>query len=51
MNREIEYKCLECGCLTQKDDNFCYSCGSLTARGYKYINNIESGIVSKKIIS
>lgn len=39
MNNTLEYKCLECGCLIEKDDNFCYSCGSMTARGYKYINN------------
>ena len=54
MNNEIEYKCLECKCLVEKNDNFCYSCGRLTAHGYKYVNNqevinkIENGTITKK---
>lgn len=54
MNDEIEYKCLECQCRVEKIDNFCYSCGNLTAHGYKninnqkIINNIESGTITKK---
>lgn len=54
MNDEIEYKCLECQCRVEKIDNFCYSCGNLTAHGYKNINNqkninnIESGTITKK---
>ena len=54
MNNEIEYKCLECQCIVEKDDNFCYLCGNLTANGYKninnqeIINNIENGTIIKK---
>lgn len=54
MNNEIEYKCLECKCLVEKNDNYCYSCGNLTAHGYKYVNNqevinkIENGTITKK---
>lgn len=54
MNDEIEYKCLECQCLVEKKDNFCSSCGNLTAHGYKnvnkqeIINNIENGTITKK---
>lgn len=35
----VEYKCLECHKEINAEDNFCYSCGSITAHGYKYLDN------------
>lgn len=34
----IEYRCLECHKEINEEDNFCYDCGAMSARGYKYLN-------------
>lgn len=51
MEDNVIYTCLECKEVIEKDDNFCYKCGSLTARGYKELKNLESlnnGVVEKQ---
>lgn len=54
MNNNIEFKCLECQKTIENDDNFCYSCGHWTARGFKFLNNpenfssISNGIINKQ---
>ena len=44
MNNNVEYTCLECHNIVEKDDNYCFNCGSLTAKGHKeiYAGNITS---------
>lgn len=42
MNNNAEFKCLECQKTIENDDNFCYSCGHWTARGFKFLNNPEN---------
>ena len=51
MEDNVVYTCLECQEVIEKDDNFCYKCGNLTARGYKELKNsenINNGIVEKQ---
>ena len=53
MEDNVVYTCLECQEVIEKDDNFCYKCGNLTARGYKELKNsenINNGIVEKQKI-
>lgn len=46
----VEYKCLECHKEINTEDNFCYSCGSLTAHGYKCLdNNIKPKDTNSKL--
>ena len=51
MEDNVIYTCLECHEVIEKDDNFCYKCGSITAKGYKDLKQIESmnnGVIDKQ---
>lgn len=51
MEDNVVYTCLECQTVIEKDDNYCYKCGSITAKGYKELSsktNVNSGILEKQ---
>lgn len=51
MEDNVIYTCLECHEVIEKDDNFCCKCGSITAKGYKDLKQIESmnnGVIDKQ---
>lgn len=51
MEDNVVYTCLECQIVIEKDDNYCYKCGSITAKGYKELSsktNVNNGILEKQ---
>ncbi len=51
MNDNVVYTCLDCHVVIEKDDNYCYKCGSITAKGYKELSsktNVNNGILEKQ---
>lgn len=36
--------CIHCNAEIEHDDNFCFSCGNITPRGYSYFNNNEKNL-------
>lgn len=37
MDNNVNYTCLDCHNIVEKDDNYCFNCGSLTAKGHREI--------------
>ena len=35
-------KCINCGAYIEDDDNFCYKCGSITAKGTNFFKDEEN---------